>query len=260
MNATESYRAGKLQDAIDAQVKEVKANPADHSRRLFLYELLAFAGEFDRARRQIDAVQYDSPELEMAAQSYRKLIDAELFRARVFSEGVMPQFLGTPPTWVGKRLEALQALRGGKTEEAAALLAESDQAALPLKGTLNKKPFDHLRDADDLFGPTLEVMAHGDYYWVALEQVESIAANAPRFPRDLLWLPAKLSIKDGPTGDVFLPLLYPGSAANSDDQIRLGRATDWSQEPGPVRGIGAKVMLVGDDGVPLVDWRQFEIN
>ena len=35
-------------------------------------------------------------------------------------------------------------------------------------------------------------MAHGAYYWVPLEQVETITMNVPKAPRDLLWVPARL--------------------------------------------------------------------
>jgi len=56
MNATDLFKAGRLQAAIDAQIQEVKAKPADHGRRLFLFELCAFAGDLERARRQIDAL------------------------------------------------------------------------------------------------------------------------------------------------------------------------------------------------------------
>src|SRR3954470_16505756 len=59
LSASELYKAGKLEQAIEAQVKEVRAQPADHGKRIFLFELLAFAGDLDRARRQVDAVQYD---------------------------------------------------------------------------------------------------------------------------------------------------------------------------------------------------------
>ena len=47
MTARESYNAGRLQEAIAAQTQEVKARPADQSQRLFLFELLAFAGDLD---------------------------------------------------------------------------------------------------------------------------------------------------------------------------------------------------------------------
>ena len=47
------------------------------------------------------------------------------------------------------------------------------------RGRLNGKPFEHLRDADDLFGSVLEVLSQGAYYWVPLEQVASLAMSAP---------------------------------------------------------------------------------
>jgi type VI secretion system protein ImpE len=261
MTASEAFRTGKLQEAIDAQIQEVKANPADHAKRLFLFELLAFAGELDRARRQIDAVQYGELELDSAVLSYRKLLDAEASRRRVFAEGIMPQFLTAPPEHIYKRLEAVNSLRAGKAAEAAALLSQADETAPAVKGTLNGQPFEGLRDCDDLFGPVLEVMAHGDYYWLPLEQVETLAMKAPRFPRDLLWVPAKLSVRDGPAGDVFLPGPYPGSHEHADDQVKLGRATDWKQlEGGPTRGFGMRMFLVGDDAVNLHDWRDLIVN
>jgi type VI secretion system protein ImpE len=259
MTPTELYKAGKLGEAIDGQVHAVKTTPGDHGKRLFLFELLAFAGDLDRARRQIDAVNYGQMELDTAVLNYRKLLDAEEARRRVFREGIMPQFLVPPPEHVGPRLEAVNRLRAGEPAEAARLLDQANDAAPPVRGLLNGKPFDTLRDADDLFGPVLEVMAHGDYYWLPLDQVVSLAMNAPKFPRDLLWLPAKLAVKDGPAGDVFLPALYPGSCEHPDDQIKLGRATDWKQaEGGPVLGVGLRMFLAGEDATSLLEWRELQ--
>ena len=44
-----------------------------------------------------------------------------------------------------------------------------------MRGRLNGKPFETLRDADDLFGPVLEVLSQGAYFWLPLEQVDSLA-------------------------------------------------------------------------------------
>ena len=44
MNAGELYKAGRLGEAIEAQVQEVKASPLDHSKRLFLFELAGLFG------------------------------------------------------------------------------------------------------------------------------------------------------------------------------------------------------------------------
>jgi type VI secretion system protein ImpE len=117
-----------------------------------------------------------------------------------------------------------------------------------------------LRDCDDLFGPMLEVMAHGNYFWVPLEHVHSLTMNGPKFPRDLLWIPARLETDDA-TGDVFLPALYPRSHEHADNQVKLGRMTDWnSTEGGPTLGVGSRTFLVDDDAVSLLEWRELTIG
>jgi type VI secretion system protein ImpE len=261
MAANDLYKAGRLQEAIEAQLQDVKSHPADHGRRLFLFELLAFAGDIDRARKQIDAINYGDMQRDAAVQSYRKLLDAEQARRRVFREGIMPQFLVPPPESLGKRLEAINSLRGNQLVEAAKLLAQAAEAEPPVHGQLNDKSFETLRDCDDLFGPVLEVMAHGDYYWLPFQQVDSLVMNPPKFPRDLVWVPARLSIRDGPAGDVFLPALYPGSHEHADNQIKLGRQTDWtSADSGPVRGVGLRMFLVDEDASSLLEWRELQVE
>jgi type VI secretion system protein ImpE len=258
MNASELFKAGKLQEAIDAQIQEVKANPADHSRRLFLFELLAFAGDLDRARKQIDAVNYNELELDAAVLNYRKLLDSEEKRRRLYRDGLKPSFFADPPEHVQLRLEAVNRLRENRPAEAAAVLEKANAASPERKGELNGKAFDSFRDCDDLLGGVLEVMARGEYYWVPLEQVSSVGMAAPKFPRDLLWAPAQLEMGES-AGSVFLPALYCGSHEHADPGVKLGRATDWKGvEGGPVLGVGAKMFMVGDDDVPLLEWRQLQ--
>jgi type VI secretion system protein ImpE len=257
MNASELFKAGKLQAAIDEQIREVKANAADPSRRLFLFELAAFAGDLERAKRQIEAVSYGEPDRDATVAVYRKLLDSEEKRRRLFRDGLAPRFLGEQPEHAQRRLEAVQRLREGRQAEAAELIARANEQAGELKGSLNGKAFGGFRDADDLFGTVLEAMAHGEYFWVPAEQIDSLALNPPRFPRDLLWLPARLTTKAGEHGEVFLPVLYPQSHEHPDEEVRLGRKTDWKQaEGGPVLGVGARTFLIGDDGVALADWRE----
>jgi type VI secretion system protein ImpE len=144
--------------------------------------------------------------------------------------------------------------------EAAKMLREANENATHLKGQFNDKEFDGLRDADDLFGPVLEAFSQGRYFWVPLEQLASVAMNPPKYPRDLLWAPARLMLKDGATGDVLLPALYPGSHEHADDQIRLGRSVDWlTPVEGLVRGVGVKTFLIGDDAPTLLEWRELLI-
>jgi type VI secretion system protein ImpE len=256
MNASDLFKAGQLQEAIDAQIKDVKANPADPSRRLFLFEMLAFAGDLEKARRQVDAVTYGQMELDVAVLAYRKLLDSEEKRRRLFRESLTPQFLKDPPDHVKLRLEAVNRLRENRPAEALETLNKAAEATPALQGQLNAKPFTSLRDCDDLFAGVLEVMAQGNYYWVPLEQIETLAMNPPKFPRDLLWIPARLGVRDGPSGEVHLPALYPGSEAHPDIQVKLGRMTDWkSLEGGPVLGQGLHLYLMDDQDIGILEWR-----
>jgi type VI secretion system protein ImpE len=259
MNASDLFKAGKLKEAIDTQIQEVKSHPGDQAARLFLFELLAFTGDLDRARRQLDAIKYDNPEVDLALGSYRQLLEAEQLRRRLFTDGLKPAFLADPPEHVNQRLEAINRLREGRPTEALALLEKANADCSEFRLLLNGKTYDSLRDADDLFGTVLEVLAQGRYFWVPLEQLETLALNAPRFPRDLLWAPARMEMS-GSMGEVFLPTLYPNSHTHADEQVKLGRATDWKQEPGgPVLGVGLRMFLVGDETTSLLDWRELEV-
>lgn len=256
--ADELYRAGRLREAIEDQVLAVKAAPIDHAKRLFLFELLLFAGDLDRARRQIDAVEFKDADLDAATSVYRKLLDAEQARRDVLARGTAPGFFGEPPEHLRLRVEAISRLREGRPAEASEALARANEAIPAFTGRLNDLPFQALRDADDLFAGVLEVMAHGRYFWVGLEQVRLVTMKAPRFPRDLLFIPAHLELDDE-QGDIFLPALYPGSHDHTDDQVKLGRMTDWKElEGGAMLGVGLHTFLRDDDAIGLLEWREWQ--
>lgn len=260
MTASELFKAGRLQEALDAQLKDVKANPADRNKRLFLFELAAFTGDLERAQRQIDALTYEDPDLTIAHAAYRQCLQAEQARRKLFRDGVPPTFLMEPPDHVRLRLDAINRIRENRPAEASALLLQANAAAPAIKGSLNGKAFKELRDLDDLFGPVLEVFSHDKYLWIPLEQVDYLAMNPPRHPRDLLWYPAHLEISNGPGGDVFLPVLYPLTHGQGDEQLKLGRMTDWQTlEGGAAHGIGARLFLVDDLDVPLLEWRLLQM-
>jgi type VI secretion system protein ImpE len=260
MNAGEFYKAGRLPEAIEAQVQEVKANPIDNGKRLFLFELLAFAGELDRARRQIDVVKYDDPDLDMATLSYRRLMDAEEARRKLFAEGLPPGFFGDPSEHLRLRLAAVQQLREKKFEEAVLNLERAIEATPAVPGFLNEQPFQSLRDEDDVFSGVLEVMALGRYFWVGLEQIHLLTISPPKFPRDLLYMPAHLELEEE-SGDVFLPTLYPGSHEHPDDMVKLGRLTAWKEHEGGLSlAVGLHSYLRDDEPISLLEWRELKMK
>src|SRR5438067_2530028 len=53
MNSLELFRSGKLNDAVQALGAELRSNPLDAKRRTFLFELLCFSGDYDRAEKHL---------------------------------------------------------------------------------------------------------------------------------------------------------------------------------------------------------------
>ena len=68
---------------------------------------------------------------------------------------------------------------------------------------------------------------------------------------DLVWRRAEIVIKDGPQGEVFVPITYVDSVKVSE---RLGKDTTWQQlHEQLVTGIGQKMLLVGEQALALSD-------
>jgi type VI secretion system protein ImpE len=258
MTAQELYRAGRLQEALAAQTEEVKRHAADTERRGFLCELLCLVGELERADRQLDAISQLDTQAALGVSLWRQLIRAEQARQQFHAEGRLPEFLGLPTDVLRLHLEASIHLREGQPAEAARLLAEAEEQRPRVSGTCDGKPFDDWRDLDDLTACLFEVLTStGKYFWVPVERVESISLHAPVRPRDLLWPRAHLIVRGGPDGEVYLPALYAGAHAETDDQFRLGRATDWRGGDGsPVRGVGLRTFLVGDKDRTILEIRE----
>jgi type VI secretion system protein ImpE len=259
MTAHEHYQQGNLRDALAAALEDVKQRPTDVQKRGFLAELLCLTGDLERADRQLDALGRPDPETLLEVNLFRHLIRAEQARQQFYTKGQMPEFLNhdiTPDLRL--HLEASVLLRDGKTAEAESVLAQAKEQHPNVAGTCNGKPFEDLCDLDDLTSSFFEVLTcKGEYYWIPFDRVESVEFAAWTRPRDLLWRCAHMIVRDGPDAEVYLPVLYAGSAANSNDQIRLGRATEWRGEEGtPVRGIGQRVFLFGEEDRPILELKK----
>jgi len=197
--ARELYTEGRLDAAIEQLGAELRSNPTDVQRRSFLFELLAFAGAYDRAEKQLDVLARAGPQAEAGTLLYRAAVTAERVREHMFSSGDFP----TAP------------------------------APAPVAGTLNGRPFLSIADADPRIGARLEVMAGGRYLWLPFAHLAAVHLDAPKRLRDLRWAPARVatgpSVRDMELGEVLMPMLTPGAWRHSDVEIRLGRATDWEE-------------------------------
>jgi type VI secretion system protein ImpE len=255
--ALELYYAGRLGDAIAAVTAEVRQKPTDLSARGFLCELLLFAGELERVDRQLEVIAQQEPTAMVGVALFRQLIRAEQARQQFFSEGRVPEFLDAPSPAVRLLLQGSICLREKQDEEATRLLAQAEAQRPRLAGMCDDKPFSDCRDIDDLTASVFEVLTtNGKYYWIPMDRVASIDFRPHERARDLVWRQARLVVRNGPDGEVYLPALYPGSASQDDERLRLGQMTDWRGGEGkPIRGAGQRMLQVGEEDRPFLELR-----
>jgi type VI secretion system protein ImpE len=231
MHARELFQAGRLDEAIESLGVELRRDPTDAQRRAFLFELLAFAGNHDRAARQLDVLGATNAQAGIGALTYKAALQADRLRTEMFTTGALP----------------------------------SGPAPAPVSGTLNGQPFSSLEDADPRVGARLEVFAGGEYLWLPLEHVATLRMERPARLRDLLWAPARLIT--GPTfrglelGEVLLPVLTPLAALHADPEVRLGRKTVWEELPdGRAVPAGQRLLLVDGEEVPVLEVRELVVT
>jgi type VI secretion system protein ImpE len=251
---------GQLGPAIEELKREVKANPADTILRTFLFELLCFAGDWDRAEKQLDVIGHQSPQANIGVEVYRNNIKAERDRYCLFSEGVRPHFISEPPSYIALLLTAIAGLRDVSGDIGQALDKVREEAP-SLAGKADGRPFQDFEDSDELCGPILEVILQDKYTWLPLEQIKRIEIEAPQNLRDLLWPNARVELHDGTLVEVFLPALYAGSSEHSNDQVKLGRMTEWIQvKPDVSRAVGSKLFLIDDQEKQLFEIKSIEFD
>jgi type VI secretion system protein ImpE len=231
----ELFESGKLNMAIEAVGAELRDNPTDSHRRTFLFEMLCFAGNWDRADKQLDILAGDG----LSGDNKDKRMGALLYRAALNADRTRQEMFQKP-------------LSGGDPPPSPA-------------GSLNGRDFESIADADPRIGARLEVLAGDNYLWIPMLHLASVEMEAPKRLRDLLWAPAM--VQTGPTfqgsdlGEVLLPVLSPASWSHADDSVRLGRMTVWEETPGGLEvPFGQKMLLVDGEEVPLLEVRKLEFR
>jgi type VI secretion system protein ImpE len=227
MNAQQLYREGRLDEAVRALGAELRDDPTDVRRRTFLFELLVFSGEFDRAEKQLDILADSGKEAGMGALVYRAALHAERLRRAMFESGAFPS-----------------------------------SPAEPVRATVNGADAGVLADADPRIGPRLEVFAAGAYLWLPFAHIASVRMEPPRRLRDLIWIPAKVrtgpQCKDLDLGEVLLPALTPMAFRHPDSAVRLGRSTEWEEADGELRPAGQKLLLAEGEEIPILEVRSLD--
>jgi len=231
VEAERLYKEGKLGEAIASLQEELRSNPHDVPRRTFLFELLLFKGEFDRARKQLDVIETADPASYLGTAYHKQLLGAEERRQEMFKKGTIP---------------------------------EREEEEKSVSGTLNGEPFENLSDSDSRIGPRLEMFAGGQYVWIPLSDLSVVRISPPKLLRDLYWASAEVESRErieDEAKEVLLPAMAALSWQSNDEAVQLGRVTEWWEtESGDEIPAGQKILFVDDEEIPFLEVRELIID
>jgi type VI secretion system protein ImpE len=260
MLADECLRAGKPEEALAALQDQIRKAPANQQYRVFIFQLLAVLGQWDRALQQLKVAADLDPLNGVMMQTYLEALKCEVLRAQVFHGAKTPVIFGKPEGWEAFMIEALRLDAEGKFHQSKELRDRAFDQAEPTSGSIDGQKFTWLSDGDMRLGPMLEVILNGRYYWMPLRRVRSIRLEKPTDLRDLVWSPATLMLSTGAETVAFIPTRYPGSESHQDNAVRMARATDWTDREGNVFGVGQRVWNTDEGEYPLLDARLIEFD
>lgn len=259
--AEHSLRAGDLVTALKQLQEQIRAQPADGKLRIFLFQILAAMGQWERGLDQLNVAAQLEPGALAMAQMYREALRCELLRAEVFAGKRSPMVLGQPEQWLALLIESIRLAGNGQTADAAELRASAFDAAPTSPGSLDGVAFDWIADADMRLGPVLEAVLNGRYYWIPFSRIRRIDIEKPEDLRDLVWLPAHFEFANAGEAVGVIPTRYPGSEMSEDSAVCLARKTVWQEVSGGVfQGLGQRLLTTDQGEYPIMDVRSIQLT
>lgn len=259
--AERSLREGDLGAALKLLQEQVRAHPADAKLRIFLCQLLAAMGRWERALDQLNVAATLDPEALAMAQTYREALRCELLRTEVFAGKRSPMVLGQPDQWLALLIESTLLAGRGQADQAARLRETAFDSAPPSPGSIDGAAFEWIADADMRLGPVLEAILNGRYYWIPFSRVRRIQIEEPEDLRDIVWIPAHFEFANGGESVGLIPTRYPGSEGSEDGAICLARRTVWNEvSAGVFHGLGQRLLATDGGEYPVMDVRRIELT
>lgn len=256
MSPREALVEGRLIDATALQEAVVRDQPDDAAAGLFLFELLTLAGRLHDARSQLFAIPTEDPDWPAARRGFLHLLKAEYRRSHRLRK---PLFLRPPPTHARRRWRGIAAIRAGNAR-AADWIDRGDETSPHIIGHIDGREFEGLRDTDDRYASAFEAFVGPEYVWLPFEDVRRLTLFPPVGPLDVAFRPSRVRFADGGELSVVLPLVYPESHREGG-AFAAGLETDWRADAGGVAcGIGTRVLILGEEEVPLGESRQLDLR
>jgi type VI secretion system protein ImpE len=261
MGMEDWLRGGDPGTALNDLQEQVRKNPSNAKLRIFLFQLLAVEGRWDRALTQLKvAGELDAGSLAMV-QTYRDALACEALRDEIFAGTRSPLVFGEPENWIALLIEALRLAAVGKLEQSQEIRQQAFAAAPTTRGTIGEEPFEWIADADQRLGPVLEAIINGRYYWVPFHRISAIRFDAPADLRDVVWMPAYFTWANGGESVGLVPTRYPGTQATDNPQLRLARRTEWIDRGADLFvGMGQRMITTDAGEYAIMDLRAIRLE
>lgn len=256
MRTEQLFHEGNIQGALREIQDQVRKEPDKASHRVFLFQLLAVLGDWERALNQLNVLGEMEKDVWPLVHLYRGALQCEVFRAEVFAGRRKPLVFGEPPPWMALLLESLRLLNEGHHRQSVDLRDQAFAQATASAGRINDQAFSWVADADTRLGPVFEIILNGRYYWAPVTQISELSTSKPEDLRDLVWLPAQFTWVNGGQAYGLLPVRYPGSETSADPAIQMSRKTEWREIAAGIHlGLGQRMLTTDQDQYPLLDIR-----
>ncbi|MDO6610164.1 type VI secretion system accessory protein TagJ [Shewanella sp. 1_MG-2023] len=248
-NINQMLNNGQLQQAISFVETELKEDPMNVDLKSALIELLCINGSLERADKQLNLLVQKHPDFLVGASNLRQLIRAEQARQDFMSGQATPKLFSQTDTHSESLIKLRLALTDAQDDvTVCAENLESHRPQVSLVFDENTK--EEIRDLDDTLGGFIEIFGtDGHYYLAQHSEIDYIHFKPVSSLVETVWRRVELAIKDGPSGEAHIPMVYGGSET---DAQKLGRETDWEEVATNVMsGKGLKMWFVDDNALAL---------
>ena len=260
MNAETLLHTGDLSACREQLFSEIKHDPSNLKLRIFLFQLSCINRDWKRALTQLDVLRDLSDSTLAMVNTYKQLIECELMRERVLSGAREPICFGEPSDWLAFYIKAYQQYTLGNLEQAKQLIEQGAEKAPTSSGAIDDTSFEWISDGDVRFGPSIEVIINGGYYWLPFAYISKLEFEPVEDLRDLVWRPAHLTLQNKGQLLIFVPVRYP-SSDNEEPAHLLAKTCDWDE---PVAqfftGRGQRVFITDNSEAPLLSVSVITLN
>lgn len=255
-NVKELIQQGELTKACEILGQELKDDPLSTEKRALYVELLCVSGELEKADNQLDMMVRQNPDFLIGAVNLRQLIRAMQSRIDFYNGADTASIFFEADTELQTLLELRLALKEERFDDAQSIAHKLEHARKKTPVQINDEQYADVRDLDDSLCGYIELFGtDGKYYVTNFSNIDYLEIKAPESLIETVLRRVEVSIKDGPSGEAFLPVIYAESATPME---LLGRETDWAERSDQLfTGVGQKMWLVGEQALAITDISSF---